>query len=173
MMIASNNTHDDLGRDGACSVPEAVAFTGLGRTNFAEAVDAIAEKKGPAAKTKILSGRSGKTKSQVIAEANGRHEEEAEQPAEEEPIEDVIRRKNGENESFCRGLMKYVELNLPSDPWLEDLNRREGALRKFQDGCTTLRSCKCTGPCPKCGGKGCRTCHDTGRLPKLNFDMVS
>jgi hypothetical protein len=81
-------------------------------------------------------------------------------------------------ESFCRGLKKYVEANLPNDYWLRHNGVRDGALRKFQDGCGMLRSKKCAGVCPKCDrgkdprGEECPYCHGTGRLPKLNLEST-
>ncbi len=112
------------------------------------------------------------------AEANGTPEREPGVEPAEETIEEEIKRVNGTIESFCRGVTKYVEENLPADIWLTDMNRREGVLRKFQDGCSTLRSCKCHAPCPRCQGTGtdagkrCRPCLGSGRLPKLNYDQA-
>jgi hypothetical protein len=98
---------------------------------------------------------------------------------EQETPEQTLKRVNGEIESFCRGLKKYVDENLPQDHWLNNDNRREGAIRKFHDGCDALRSCKCSALCPVCkgetqgqDGKKCRPCHGTGRMPKLNLDMA-
>lgn len=85
---------------------------------------------------------------------------------------------NSAIESFCRGVMKYVNENLPEDAWLTVDNVREGAIRKFKDGCEMLRSKKCAAVCPIClgekkqDGKKCRPCHGTGRVPKLQLDMM-
>jgi hypothetical protein len=95
-------------------------------------------------------------------------------PTPEEEMKEV----NGKIESFCRGLMKYVEENLPDDFRLRFGNAREGARRKVKDACEMLRSAKCAGLCPACkggkdeGGKECPHCHGTRRLPKIKLECV-
>jgi hypothetical protein len=123
--------------------------------------------------------QAAKDKRKADAEAARKAREEAKRPPDDENPEDMMKRVNGEIESFCRGLMKYVEENLPRDHWLDVDNRREGAVRKFTDGCDMLRACKCSAVCPVCkgekydrDGKNCRPCHGTGRMPKLNLDMA-
>lgn len=101
---------------------------------------------------------------------------EPQSPVPETPA-DILKRVNRQIESFCRTLMKTAEDGLPDDYWLRHDNRREGALRKVKDACEALRSCKCSAVCPKCdegkvGNKPCVPCHGTGRLPKLNLDML-
>lgn len=92
--------------------------------------------------------------------------------SEDESIEDNIKRVNGQIESFCRGLMKYVEDNLPDDPWLRDQDRLEMARNKFKNGCDTLRSAKCFAACPLCNSDGCDDCRGTGRVTKMKYEMV-
>lgn len=95
------------------------------------------------------------------------------EPDDDEPtIDDVIKSKNAEIESFCREVMKLVNEKCPNDEWLSDMNRRNGAIQKFKDGCELLRSCKCHCQCPLCQGDGCKDCRNTGRVPKSNYDRM-
>jgi hypothetical protein len=89
--------------------------------------------------------------------------------------EEIMKKKAGQIESLCRGIMKFVEEGLAEldDPWLDDLNRRAGAIQKFKDGCETLRSCKCVALCPKCDGDGCATCHRTGRVTRYTLQQIT
>jgi hypothetical protein len=99
-------------------------------------------------------------------------------PAREPTPEEEMKAANARIESFCRALMKFVEENLPDDYWLRHCNTREGARRKFENGCELLRSCKCKAVCPKCDsgkdrkGKACPHCHGTGRLPRVQLESV-
>jgi hypothetical protein len=96
---------------------------------------------------------------------------------EEMTIEEEIKAKNSKIESFCRRLTAMID-EIPSDEWLDDMGRREGARQKIRDAAGTLRTGKCHAPCPQCkgegkvGGKKCRICHGTGRLPKSNYDQA-
>jgi hypothetical protein len=100
------------------------------------------------------------------------------EPAREPTPEEEMKAANAKIESFCRALTKFVEENLPDDFWLRHCNTREGARRKFLDGCEMLRANKCVAVCPKCQkakdpkGKTCPHCHGTGRLPRLNLETV-
>ena len=95
------------------------------------------------------------------------------EPADEElTMEQTIAAKNAAIESFCRRLMQFVEAEMPDDPWLDELNRKDAALQKFKDGCTTLRSAKCHADCPKCNGDGCKKCLNTGRVTKAAYDQL-
>ena len=87
-------------------------------------------------------------------------------------VEQVMKEKNHAIESFCRKLMKLAE-ECPDDEWLRDLNRRNGALQKFKDGCQTLRSAKCTHVCPACKGDLCHLCLKTGRVPSLTYQQIT
>ena len=90
-------------------------------------------------------------------------------------VEEIMKEKASAIESLCRGIMKFVEEGLVKldDPWLDDLNRREGAVQKFKDGCETLRSCKCVAVCPKCEGEGCAKCHKTGRVTRYTLQQLT
>lgn len=109
------------------------------------------------------------------AAAQKKAAQEAKEDEQEAPkdltIEEQIKAKNSELERWCRGLMEYAK-TMPDDPWLQDLNRREGALKKLKNCCETIRSAKCHCPCPKCSGDGCRECHQTGRVTKYAFDQM-
>jgi hypothetical protein len=59
--------------------------------------------------------------------------------------------------------MAFAE-TMPDDPWLQECNRRKGAIEKLKGCCETIRSAKCHCRCPKCSGDGCRQCHKTGRV---------
>lgn len=89
----------------------------------------------------------------------------------DETIEQIIKRKNHDIESFCRRIVALAD-ECPQDEWLEDMNKREGFLRKIKDACGTVRSAKCAGVCPKCEGEGCRKCRNTGRMPKYYLDQI-
>jgi hypothetical protein len=72
-------------------------------------------------------------------------------------------------ESFCRGLVKYFEDNVPHVFWAEDSGRIESALGSVRAACGTLRAAKAV-VCPACeGGQGkngkCGYCKATGYLP--------
>lgn len=87
-------------------------------------------------------------------------------------LPEIIAEKNGELESFCRGLMKYVEENMPKDEWLDYMERGAGALQKFKDGCATIRSAKCKEVCPMCKGERCKQCQKTGRVPHYVYQQL-
>jgi len=89
----------------------------------------------------------------------------------DETKEDEIKRINSSFESWCKELMVFAE-TMPDDPWLQDLNRRYGAIEKLKGACATIRSAKCSHICPKCKGNGCQMCHKTGRLTKHAFDSL-
>lgn len=135
----------------------------------------------PGCQHRLSIGRDLPEKCEACAELRGKKKppprEIGDEP-EEETSEGCMKRVNAEIESFCRKLMAFVDAELPTDLWLSDMNRREGAIRKFKDGCETLRSCKCSGICPRCKGEGtdgkskCKPCHGSGRLPKLNLDQL-
>jgi hypothetical protein len=97
---------------------------------------------------------------------------------EEATVQEQMDSNNSAIESFCRRLHTFVCENLPQDAWLNDDNTREGAIRKFEDGCSMLHRKKCTHLCPKCNGvkadvgKPCRPCHGTGRVPKAKHDQM-
>lgn len=91
---------------------------------------------------------------------------EADAAADPEPeptIEEKIKAKNSELESWCRDLMKFAA-TMPEDAWLDDMNRRGSAISKLKSCCETIRSAKCSKACPKCDGAACRHCHNTGRV---------
>ncbi len=98
--------------------------------------------------------------------------------AREMTAEEEMKAVNTVIESFCRQFTAFVQEHLPDDPWLNDDGTREGALRKFDDGCSMLRRKKCVSLCPNCNGtklddgKKCRPCHGTGRVPKHKLDMM-
>lgn len=93
-----------------------------------------------------------------------------------ETIEEEMQRTSAAIESFCRKLMALVDAEMPEDSWLTRDGRRAGALQKFKDGCSLLRSAKCTHVCPECQGaktthgKKCGPCDGTGRMPKAFYD---
>jgi hypothetical protein len=139
-------------------------------------VGAVENCKACAEASKKAKERAKAEKEAEKAKANLAKFDDADEEVEDdkpESIEDIIKRKNGEIESFCRQAMKFVKDNFPKDEWLDDLGRGAGALKKFEDACATLRTAKCHAPCPKCEGGGCKSCRDTGRLPKLNYDQVA
>lgn len=74
-------------------------------------------------------------------------------------------------ESFCRSLVKFFDDNLPSDPWLDE-GQVEIARSQLKSCCGAIRVAKAHDkPCPKCGGKGCKTCRNCGYLPKMTYEM--
>jgi hypothetical protein len=98
-----------------------------------------------------------------------------------ETVQEEMQRVSAAIESFCRKVMALVEEEMPHDPWLDHDNRRNGALQKFKDACSTLRSVKCTHICPVCQGtkkdanddrKPCTPCLGTGRMPKAFYDQA-
>ncbi len=93
------------------------------------------------------------------------------EPEEEKTPDELLAEVNTQLESWCRSLMKYGE-TMPDDPWLRDLNRRDGAMQKLKGVCETIRSAKCVCLCPKCEGTGCRICHKTGRLTRYAKEQL-
>ncbi len=162
---------------------EAAAALAASKKKAADEAKAIKEQaKADAKALKQKARDDAKAAKQKAAEdaKAAKEKEKAERNAkpEGETAEDQMKRVNSSIESFCRGLMKYVDETLPEDHWLTDMNRRAGAVRKFKDGCEMMRSAKCSATCPPCKGSGkedgkkCRPCHGTGRLPKLNLDQL-
>ena len=96
--------------------------------------------------------------------------EKEEEPV-EETIEDVIKRKNGEIESFARRLSSLMD-EMPSDEWLSYNNHDGGIRQKIKDACSALRAAKCHAACPGCKGAGCRSCQKTGRVTKYQYDQL-
>jgi len=90
-------------------------------------------------------------------------------------VEEIMEENASAIESLCRGITKFIEEGLAKldDPWLDDLNRRQGAIQKFNDGCKMLRSCKCVALCPKCEGEGCAKCHKTGRVTRYTLQQLT
>jgi transposase len=95
-----------------------------------------------------------------------------EDDAEDDSADAKMKAANTNIESFCRRLMKLVDEECPADPWLDDMGRRDAAIQKFRDACTTLRTAKCHAVCPKCEGEGCSPCRKTGRVPKATYDQL-
>jgi hypothetical protein len=74
-------------------------------------------------------------------------------------------------ESFCRSLVKFFDDNLPSDPWLDE-GQVEIARSQLKSCCGAIRVAKAHDkPCPKCDGKGCKTCRKCGYMPKMTYEM--
>ena len=69
-------------------------------------------------------------------------------PPEEPTVKDEMEAANRAIESFCRQLMALVKEKLPTDAWLNDDNTREGALQKFEHGCSMLRTQEMHSPLP-------------------------
>lgn len=150
---------------------------GLVKVNDAEKVANETHDRQVSALALVREGKH-KTLKQALAYLK-KTEEVKNQFAEGEPeevpeltIEQVMKEKNSEIESFCRNLMKLTE-ECPDDEWLRDLNRKNGAMQKFKDGCQTLRSAKCTHVCPACKGDGCHLCLKTGRVPSLTYQQLT
>jgi hypothetical protein len=61
--------------------------------------------------------------------------------------------------------MAFAKKECPTSFWLDDKGRREGFLRKLDNGLSFLKAAKCV-VCPKCGGDGCTKCQKQGILPK-------
>lgn len=111
-----------------------------------------------------------KPKPKTLKEAVDAAELEGEEEA-ELSIEERIKAHNAERESWCRQLMEFAK-TMPDDPWMKDLNRRDGAIAKLRAVCDSIRSSKAHCACKKCGGTGCRPCHKTGMLTKAAFDRM-
>jgi ParB-like chromosome segregation protein Spo0J len=139
--------------------------------------DESTESETPAPEPPKVTGRDGKTypssRPKTLAEqvdSDLAKEQEDDKP---QTIDEAIKQKNGEIESFCRKLMKLAEEEMPEDPWLAFNNRSGSALQKIKDACSTLRSAKCHCACPMCQGAGCKQCHATGRVTKYVWDQLA
>lgn len=152
----------DAVRDKILSLKEAADIASLPQGQQAKAVATRIEEKREQRKAANRKTNLAEKATAAVAD---------EDPPEDESIEDQIKRKNAELEAWCRDLMKFAE-TMPDDPWLQDMNKREGALRKLKDCCATIRSAKCHCPCTKCDGSGCKHCHKTGRLTKFALDQL-
>ncbi len=96
------------------------------------------------------------------------------EPEKEKPeatIDDTIKAKNGEIESFARKLAAMID-DIPDDPWLDKDNRKGGIAQKIKDACSAIRSCKCKEACPMCKGDGCAKCCHTGRVPHYTYQQL-
>lgn len=121
---------------------------------------------------KKLKGKELREAARDVAEE--RAEEAAEEPEpEDDTAEGAMKQTNSEIEIFCRGLLKFAEENMPSDPWIKKDGRGDQAMQKIRDACATLRSCKCSAVCPKCDGEGCAKCLDTGRVTRYALEQMS
>jgi ParB-like chromosome segregation protein Spo0J len=88
------------------------------------------------------------------------------------PIAERIKEQQQIVERFARGLTKWFEDNIPTDPWLDD-SRVDIARDQVKSAASSLRLCKAHGkPCPKCDGAGCAFCKDCGYLPKNSYEMA-
>lgn len=134
----------------------------------AKVSDAAAVAKEPPAVQKAAVTRKKSGKAKTLKEAVDQIKEDE---PNDETMEDVIARVNSSLESFCRKLMKLVD-EMPQDEWLSYNDRDKGAIQKFKDGCSTIRTAKCHAVCPKCGGDGCKDCRKTGRVPKWQYDQL-
>jgi hypothetical protein len=123
--------------------------------------EACAEARKAAKKTKT-------TLSEEIDASLAEPEEDVPDPT----IEEIMTAKNSELESFCRGLMKYVEENIPENEWLDYMGRGEGARQKIKDACAAVRSAKCSHVCPMCKGERCKKCEKTGRVPHSIYQQL-
>lgn len=94
-------------------------------------------------------------------------------PEEDDGPEEIMKQKNSEIESFCRGLLKFATDGMPTDEWLKYNGRGEHAMQKIKDACSELRTCKCSALCPKCDGEGCVRCLWTGRVTKYMLEQLS
>lgn len=100
--------------------------------------------------------------------------DEAQQPGPvaDKTIEEIMKEKNSALESFCRKIMKIVDDEMPDDEWLDYMNRKAGAIQKFKDACSAVRSAKCSHVCPMCKGEGCSKCQKTGRVPHYQYQQL-
>ena len=88
------------------------------------------------------------------------------------PLAERITQQNKILESFCRSLVKFFDDNLPSDPWLDE-GQVEIARSQLKSCCGAIRVAKAHDkPCPKCDGKGCKSCRKCGYLPKNDYQMI-
>lgn len=102
-----------------------------------------------------------------------------------ETIQEAAPKKTKENPSALdrmkewnkgvEGIIKEVKSaahNVPDGPWF-DASRLAIFNSQIESACATMRWSKCTDICPRCDGKGCKICHDTGFMNKQTFDMRS
>lgn len=75
---------------------------------------------------------------------------------------------NSSIESFCRGVQAEFAKH-PSGEWLDE-NRIGIAQGQIRSALSTLRQAKVHGKCPHCGGKGCKSCRQTGWMPKTEYE---
>jgi ParB-like chromosome segregation protein Spo0J len=135
---------------------------------------------------------TGKTKQRAARSANtawtcpncGSHEHDEDgdckacmEPAHDPPEVDdspeaVMKAANREIETFCRELWEMAQEKMPKGPWLKQNGRRDQAIQKIKDACSTLRTCKGSALCPKCHGEGCNRCLDTGYVTKLVLEQL-
>lgn len=89
-------------------------------------------------------------------------------------LSEKIQQQNSLIESFARGLTKWFDENLPSDPWLDE--SRVGIARdQVRAAASTLRLTKAhSKPCPKCSGSNanCKFCRGVGYMPKSAYEMA-
>ncbi len=74
-------------------------------------------------------------------------------------------------EAFAKSLLKAFD-SPPSDPWLDE-SRLQIAKDQIKSACATIRLAKAyEKACPKCLGKGCKTCRNCGYLPKSSYEAA-
>ncbi len=174
--VSPKTVHKDLEKavaTGVATEPESGTITTKdGKTRPAKNKPGLCERctrVGSPACSKCLA-RAAKAKPKTTQEKLAAAADEA-TPEEEQTVEEQIKEKNAELEAWCRDLMTFAS-TMPDDPWLQDMNRRDGAMQKIKGVCETIRSAKCVCACPKCEGQGCRHCHNSGRLTKYAKDQL-
>lgn len=82
-----------------------------------------------------------------------------------------IEAQNSAVESFAKSLLAAFA-SPPSDPWLDE-SRLNIAKDQIKSACATIRLAKAhEKACPKCNGKGCKTCRNCGYLPKSSYEAA-
>lgn len=87
-------------------------------------------------------------------------------------LDERVKQQNSIIEAFAKRVMKAFTDDVPSDPWLDE-SRLNIARDQIKSACSTIRLAKaCDKPCPKCEGKGCKTCRQCGYLPHNSYEMA-
>jgi hypothetical protein len=95
---------------------------------------------------------------------------EEEDTEEEETVEGVMKNWNKGIESWAREVVAKLK-EVPQGPWIDET--RIGIMQSELRSLTaTVRATKGYKVCPKCEGKGCKRCRDTGFVPKVEYDSM-
>lgn len=93
-------------------------------------------------------------------------------PKKKEEPEDTMKSSNESIERFARKLKSALDDDRPTTAWID--RNKWGIMESELDALlSTLRASKGYKDCPKCDGKKCKSCRNTGYMPRVIHDSTS